>query len=85
MLYNDLNSKYEKQVYTEYAEYKKQWLKEHISRERFMKLYFRYLNDSIEDYCSFDDYIEEYGFDGELYVCIDEWYRNDYNEEQEGF
>ncbi len=41
-----------------------------------MKDYYEGLEDEAE--YSFDDYIEEFGYNGKLYACFEEFYDNEY-------
>lgn len=68
-----------------YELYKVDWKRNHmITAEREM--------DSIKDYYeglvdwnpvlyTYDDYIEEFGYDGELYVCYEEFLETEYLED----
>ena len=63
-----------------YELYKIDWKHFHITKEREM--------DSIKDYYdglvnndyeyTYEDYIEEFGYDGELYVCYEEFCDTEY-------
>lgn len=67
-----------------YELYKKDWVNSHISKARqyeAIRDYFEGLVDDEEEY-TFDEYIEEYGYDGELYVCFDEFLDEEYLEEK---
>ena len=66
----------EDEIQYEYKKYQAQWIKEHISPERFFNTYMNYLNDKDNLNMTFDDFIFEYGFEGELYPCYDEWLDN---------
>lgn len=69
-----------------YELYKIDWMRR-ISADRQMdalKDYYEhlesdwyYLNDR-ETIMSFDKYICEFGYDGEIYVCLEEFYNNEY-------
>ena len=65
-----------------YEKYKEDWVKEHISENRLLKtkgLYKEYLQefDEGDEKPSFEDYIEENGYEGECYVCFDEFCENE--------
>lgn len=77
--YDNLHDAYEK--------YKAQWIKDHISAERQAETERRwkeYLENDFEpdipgETCSFEDYIEEFGYSGEIYACFNEFVENDYH------
>ena len=51
------------------------WKHSHITKEREMdsiKDYYEGLIDNDSEY-TYEDYIEEFGYDGELYVCFEEF------------
>lgn len=63
-----------------YELYKLDWMNR-ISidtRRNAVKDYYENLIDKTE--CSFDDYIEEFGYDGELYACFEEFCDNEYRD-----
>ena len=68
-----------------YELYKIDWKHSHITKEREMdsiKDYYEGLIDNDSEY-TYEDYIEEFGYDGELYVyfeefCDAEYYDVDY-------
>jgi len=61
-----------------YELYKIDWLRR-ISADRQMDAMKDYYESLINaDEYSFDDYIEAFGYGGELYVCFDEFYENEY-------
>lgn len=67
-----------------YEEYKKQWVEDHISEETSSRVYNEYLeyladDDTPDDY-TFDDYLFEFGYNGIIYACYDEWLDNEYSE-----
>lgn len=65
-----------------YELYKTDWLRR-ISPERKMnaiKDYYEYL-DSEHDNPSFEDYINEFGYDGEIYACFEEFLDSEYKDE----
>ena len=58
-----------------YELYKIDWKHSHITKEREMdsiKDYYEGLIDNDSEY-TYEDYIEEFGYDGELYVCFEEF------------
>ena len=58
-----------------YELYKIDWKHSHITKEREMdsiKDYYEGLIDNDSEY-TYEDYIEEFGYDGELYVCYEEF------------
>lgn len=58
-----------------YELYKIDWKHSHITKEREMdsiKDYYEGLIDNDIEY-TYEDYIEEFGYDGELYVCFEEF------------
>lgn len=67
-----------------YELYKIDWERNHmITADRkmdAMKNYFEALMAD-ETRLSYDDYLQEYGYDGELYVCYDEFIDNEYIED----
>ena len=67
-----------------YETYKYNWIKEHINPETLYNEYLQFLlekinNDSNE---TFENYLFNYGFKGEIYVSYDEYINNEYNEEE---
>lgn len=67
-----------------YELYKVDWKHSHmITKDREMdsiKDYYEGLVDNETEY-SYNDYLEEFGYDGELYVCYEEFLDNEYLEE----
>lgn len=63
-----------------YELYKIDWLAR-ITPEQMKstyKKYYEFINgEELEDY-TFDEYLEEYGYDGEIYVCYEEFTRSEY-------
>ena len=58
-----------------YELYKIDWKHSHITKEREMdsiKDYYEGLVDNGSEY-TYEDYIEEFGYNGELYVCFEEF------------
>ena len=58
-----------------YELYKIDWKHSHITKEREMdsiKDYYERLIDNDSEY-TYEDYIEEFGYGGELYVCFEEF------------
>ena len=58
-----------------YELYKIDWKHSHITKEREMdsiKDYYEGLIDNDSEY-TYEDYIEEFGYGGELYVCFEEF------------
>lgn len=68
-----------------YELYKVDWKHSHmITAEREMdsiKNYFEGLVDDENEY-TYDDYIEEFGYDGELYVCYEEFCDMEYHDKE---
>ena len=64
-----------------YELYKIDWKHSHmITKERQMdsiKDYYEGLIDNDSEY-TYEDYIEEFGYDGELYVCFEEFCNAEY-------
>lgn len=66
-----------------YELYKIDWMN-HISHNRQMdalKNYYEDLHISYDGDYTFDDYLFDNGYDGELYVCFDEFLQNEYLDE----
>lgn len=74
-----------------YELYKIHWKREHLSKEReiaeYRLYYFSLLDDYGEDALScdydiptFDEWIDGYGYEGELYVCFDEFIDAEYED-----
>jgi hypothetical protein len=64
-----------------YALYKVDWEYSHmITAERKMDSLKNYFED--EDYIQYSEYLEEYGYDGELYVCFEEFLDAEYQDEE---
>ena len=58
-----------------YELYKIDWKHSHITKEREMdsiKDYYQGLIDNDSEY-TYENYIEEFGYNGELYVCFEEF------------
>ena len=58
-----------------YELYKIDWKHSHITKEREMdsiKDYYEGLINNDSEY-TYENYIEEFGYDGELYVCFEEF------------
>ena len=63
-----------------YELYKMDWKHSHITKEREMdsiKDYYEGLVDNDSEY-TYEDYIEEFGYNGELYVCFEEFCNAEY-------
>lgn len=61
-----------------YELYKLDWMRR-ISSDRRMDALKDYYDGLVdEDEYTFDDYIEEFGYNGELYACFEEFYTNEY-------
>ena len=63
-----------------YELYKVDWKHSHITKEREMdsiKDYYEGLIDNDIEY-TYEDYIEEFGYDGKLYVCFEEFCDTEY-------
>lgn len=67
-----------------YEEYKKEWVKDHISEEIQEETHEEYLDYcldiNVDDDYTFEDYLNEYGYNGQLYVCFEEFVNNEYQE-----
>ena len=67
-----------------YELYKVDWKHRHmITADKEMdsiKDYYDGLVDSETEY-SYNDYLEEFGYDGELYVCYEEFWESEYRDE----
>ena len=55
-----------------YDNYKKQWIKDHITPERIKDLYLKYVEHNL-GYDCFDTYLAIQGFGGECYASFNEW------------
>lgn len=68
-----------------YELYKVDWERNHmITAERKMdsiKNYYECLVDVSSNQYTYNDYIEEFGYDGELYVCYEEFLETEYLED----
>lgn len=65
-----------------YELYKEHWKKEHgITREKEMANIRDYYEVAYDGY-SYEDYVFEYGYSGELYTCFDEFLDNEYQDEE---
>lgn len=68
-----------------YELYKVDWKRNHmITADREMdnmKDYYEGLVDVSIDQYTYNDYLEEFGYDGELYVCYEEFFENEYLED----
>ena len=68
-----------------YELYKVDWKHSHmITVEREMdsiKDYYECLTDMDDMEYTYNDYLEEFGYDGELYVCYEEFLENEYRDE----
>ena len=66
-----------------YELYKMHWTREHISKEwqlaEYRGYYLTNLEDNDDNY-TFEDHLEENGYDGELYVCFDEFIDEEYED-----
>lgn len=68
-----------------YELYKQDWLNIHISPERLLKAKRDFAVDCIENNNNetvFEEWIEEYGFNGEIYACFEEFLVCEYEDEQ---
>ena len=67
-----------------YELYKVDWKHSHmITKDREMdsiKNYYEGLVDDDTDY-TYNDYLEEFGYDGELYICYEEFLETEYQDE----
>ncbi|MBQ3543487.1 MAG: hypothetical protein IJA34_00620 [Lachnospiraceae bacterium] len=67
-----------------YELYKLDWKNSHITVEKeakSIKDYFDGLIDSDAEY-TYNDYLEEFGYNEELYACYDEFLDNEYQDEE---
>lgn len=65
-----------------YELYKSDWKRKHLTprmEKDSIKDYYSGLVDSDSDY-TYDDYLNEFGYGGELYVCYKEFYENEYQD-----
>ena len=68
-----------------YELYKVDWKHSHmITAEREMDSIKNYYEDLVddEDEYTYDDYIEEFGYDGQLYVCYEEFCDMEYHDKE---
>ena len=73
-----------------YELYKQDWISRHITDDRLFNAQRAYadyvaeciLNGEGFEFESYDDFIEEEGFDGELYACYDEFMDNEFEDEE---
>jgi hypothetical protein len=65
-----------------YERYKLDWLSRHgFSLSDLIKEVGEYMEESDEDIvCSFDMWEHDCGFDGEIWVCFDEFLENEYQD-----
>lgn len=77
----NFNFNFRKLAYELYKEY---WVDFHISKERLMDTRRKYIRDCkmcVDEklkISTYEEWIAENGFDGELYVCFDEFCENEY-------
>ena len=67
-----------------YELYKVNWKHEHmITVDREMDSIKNYYEDLVDDDTeyTYNDYLEEFGYDGELYVCYEEFLEEEYFDE----
>lgn len=68
-----------------YELYKVDWKQSHmITAKREMdaiKGYYESLKDMDESEYTYDNYLEEFGYGGELYACYEEFFENEYEDE----
>lgn len=62
-----------------YDLYKEDWIRNHIPFREYKKEYRKFMLD--DNYETFDDYIEENGFRGEIYASFEEFVECEYNDE----
>ena len=80
----DVNNKYGNIRDIAYTMYKIDWINSHISAERQLEAIRKYYKDLQEcisegyQEISLEEWIEENGFDGEIYACYDEFCENEY-------
>ena len=68
-----------------YELYKIDWKRSHMITPdvemNMLKDYHKGMVDDLEEY-SYDDYIEEFGYNGELYVCFEEFLDAEFRDEE---
>lgn len=69
-----------------YDLYVEEWLREHISTERLLNALRNYhkgvLSGDYSPEYDFNAYVQESGFDGELYVCFDEFIESEFEDRE---
>jgi len=68
-----------------YELYKMDWCKSNITPDIQMDAYKNYMEDMVENpfaenAYSFQDYLDEFGFNGQVYACYDEFMDNEYQD-----
>jgi len=74
----DLPAKVKGTVYVLYEAYKEDWKRQHLSIDRILEAYSEYFDAESEceedqKYCHFDRFLDVQGYQGEMYVCFDEF------------
>lgn len=67
-----------------YEMYKQDWLDAHTTKEQRLQSMQEYYNEFLtEDYCyeSYEEYLEERGFGGQIYACYAEFCEAEYQDE----
>ncbi len=66
-----------------YEKYKETWIRERNYTSEFLeKIHNQYEKEKHEDTYSFEDYINEYGYEGECYACFEEFLNTEYLEQE---
>lgn len=69
-----------------YALYKADWILTNIGRPILAATYAEYckaiLSEDIDSDLSFEDYLEEFGFNGGIYACYEEFLANEYRDRE---
>jgi hypothetical protein len=67
-----------------YELYKIDWKHSHgITKDREMDSLKNYFEDVVfDDEYSYESYLEDFGYEGQLYVCFDEFYDNEFQDEE---
>ncbi|MBO5435918.1 hypothetical protein J6A31_09000 [bacterium] len=61
-----------------YELYKQEWIDSHTTPERRLNVLREFYKD--DDYTDFDEYINDVGYNGELYASFDEFMDNEYED-----
>ena len=75
--YGDANIMNKREAFEQlYDKFRMQWIAEHVSIYQLFNHIESYKKDD-EGCSSFEEYLNEYGFDGSLYPCFNEWFNNE--------